>query len=139
MDKGISVTISGLPGKMANLIANRIIQDGIHTLLPFGLSDPVLYMGEYWTGAENRIVEYGTEEEVLKQKIDHPNLIAIDFTVPGAVNQNAEFYCKNGIPFVMGTTGGNRNLLKKTIKAMAITTTNFFRPTERYICGSFTT
>jgi 4-hydroxy-tetrahydrodipicolinate reductase len=41
----------------------------------------------------------------------YPGLIVIDFTHPNAVNLNAEMYQKNKLNFVMGTTGGNRDLL----------------------------
>lgn len=37
--------------------------------------------------------------------------IAVDFTQPSTANENAEFFCQAGIPFVMGTTGGNREAL----------------------------
>lgn len=46
--------------------------------------------------------------------------ISVDYTHPTAVNGNAEFYCSNGLPFVMGTTGGDRELLDATVKASAI-------------------
>ena len=36
-------------------------------------------------------------------------LIAVDYTHPSAVNANVEFYSKNGLNFVMGTTGGDRS------------------------------
>ena len=29
---------------------------------------------------------------------------------------NAELYCRVGVPFVMGTTGGDRDLLHKTVE-----------------------
>ena len=29
---------------------------------------------------------------------------------------NAELYCKLGLPFVMGTTGGDRHMLYKTVQ-----------------------
>jgi 4-hydroxy-tetrahydrodipicolinate reductase len=41
----------------------------------------------------------------------HPDMIIIDYTVPGAVNDNARFYIEHQAPFVMGTTGGNREML----------------------------
>ena len=43
-------------------------------------------------------------------------LVAIDFTHPTAVNKNAEWYAEVGLPFVMGTTGGDREALKKTVE-----------------------
>ncbi|GMH64590.1 hypothetical protein TL16_g03999 [Triparma laevis f. inornata] len=44
-----------------------------------------------------------------------PNLIAIDYTHPSAVNSNADYYAKNKIPFVMGTTGGDRDALISSV------------------------
>ena len=49
----------------------------------------------------------------LKKKF--PGFISIDFTHPSAVNSNAEFYVKHSLPFVMGTTGGNREKLEKSV------------------------
>jgi len=43
-------------------------------------------------------------------------IIAIDFTHPSAVNKNAEVYTELGLPFVMGTTGGDREALMKVVK-----------------------
>ncbi len=40
----------------------------------------------------------------------------MDFTHPNAVNENAQFYCENHIPFVMGTTGGRRDHLCRTVE-----------------------
>jgi len=40
--------------------------------------------------------------------------IVVDFTQPDAVNRNAQLYCRCETPFVMGTTGGDREVLIKT-------------------------
>ncbi|MDO9399740.1 MAG: dihydrodipicolinate reductase C-terminal domain-containing protein [bacterium] len=42
--------------------------------------------------------------------------LIVDFTQPNAVNANAELYCKYNIPFVMGTTGGDREKLAQVVK-----------------------
>ncbi|KAJ0046697.1 hypothetical protein Pint_05356 [Pistacia integerrima] len=56
-------------------------------------------------------------ENVLASVIDkYPNMIVVDYTVPSAVNDNAELYCKVGVPFVMGSTGGDRDKLYKTVE-----------------------
>jgi 4-hydroxy-tetrahydrodipicolinate reductase len=47
--------------------------------------------------------------------------LSVDFTHPSAVNPNAEFYCRAGLPFVMGTTGGDRRKLVDTVTASSIT------------------
>ncbi|MBW2664048.1 MAG: dihydrodipicolinate reductase, partial [Deltaproteobacteria bacterium] len=46
--------------------------------------------------------------------------ISVDYTHPLAVNSNAEFYCKHGLPFVMGTTGGERKLLEDKVRQSSI-------------------
>ena len=43
--------------------------------------------------------------------------VCIDFTHPSAVNGNAEWYVKHSLPFVMGTTGGDRAALEATVDA----------------------
>jgi 4-hydroxy-tetrahydrodipicolinate reductase len=47
-------------------------------------------------------------KDVLGQ---YPGLIVIDYTLPSAVNSNGHFYCEHNVPFVMGTTGGDREKL----------------------------
>uniref|UniRef100_A0A7S2PFN2 4-hydroxy-tetrahydrodipicolinate reductase n=1 Tax=Zooxanthella nutricula TaxID=1333877 RepID=A0A7S2PFN2_9DINO len=41
------------------------------------------------------------------------NLVIVDFTHPSAVNPNADIYSATKCPFVMGTTGGDRDKLMK--------------------------
>jgi len=49
-------------------------------------------------------------------KATYSNLVVIDYTLPMAVNGNAAFYCSNDVPFVMGTTGGDRVALVEDTK-----------------------
>jgi 4-hydroxy-tetrahydrodipicolinate reductase len=44
----------------------------------------------------------------------------VDYTHPEAVNDNTAFYCQNELPFVMGTTGGDRKLLSDTVESSPI-------------------
>lgn len=44
----------------------------------------------------------------IKRRCCGGRIVAIDYTHPTAVNDNAEFYAKHGLNFVMGTTGGDR-------------------------------
>ncbi|CAD7704983.1 unnamed protein product [Ostreobium quekettii] len=55
------------------------------------------------------------EDVLLKLKDDNPSLIIVDFTLPSAVNGNALLYTSLGIPFVMGTTGGDRQKLMEDV------------------------
>jgi len=53
--------------------------------------------------------------EALRPK--HDVVIAVDFTHPSAVNANADMYNACKLPFVMGTTGGDRERLAESTKA----------------------
>lgn len=44
----------------------------------------------------------------LRRRCAGGRIVVVDYTHPSAVNSNAEFYAKNGLNFVMGTTGGDR-------------------------------
>ena len=42
------------------------------------------------------------------------------FLITCVIADNAEFYCKRGLPFVMGTTGGDRDRLFKTVNESGV-------------------
>jgi 4-hydroxy-tetrahydrodipicolinate reductase len=56
--------------------------------------------------------------QVLKElQATHSDLIVIDYTLPSAVDENGQFYREHQVPFVMGTTGGDRETLLAETKA----------------------
>lgn len=108
----IRVMIAGLPGKMATLVAKYIEEAEDMELIGLALSEEL---------GELEIVN----KKILLRPLDwhrkiinetSPDII-VDFTLPGSVIRNAKLYsCECGIPFVMGTTGGDRKFLKKTVE-----------------------
>ena len=56
-------------------------------------------------------------EAIIKS---HEGFLSVDYTHPAAVNPNAEFYCDCNLPFVMGTTGGDRQKLEQTVVSSSI-------------------
>ena len=46
-----------------------------------------------------------------------PGFVVVDYTLPSIVNGNALFYCQHSLPFVMGTTGGDREKLLADVEA----------------------
>ncbi|MFP3980480.1 MAG: dihydrodipicolinate reductase [Desulfobacterales bacterium] len=114
----IQIMINGLPGNVATALAEHAIADSRFTLIEYSLTGPEITETEHRVKDRAiRLVSPQTRQEViraLKQTADE--LVAIDFTHPSAVNDNAAFYCENGIPFVMGTTGGDRDRLYETIR-----------------------
>ena len=125
-DKKVLVMVNGMPGPMATAAAEACLRKGLK-LSPIAMTGP-----DIEPGASIHVLDMVTEksskvnlirsdeiEELeagiagLKEACDL--LVAIDYTHPSAVNGNAKFYVKHGIPFVMGTTGGDREALMETV------------------------
>jgi 4-hydroxy-tetrahydrodipicolinate reductase len=114
----IVVIVNGLPGKMAREVCNQIV-NADNRGYNFSL------YGNSLTGPETQeeyvyinnfpvnLFKPDEKDNLAKQMAYHDYFfIAVDFSHPSAVIENAEWYCDNNIPFVMGTTGGNREQLK---------------------------
>ncbi len=114
----INIMINGLPGNVAKKMARFAISDDRFHVLAFSLTGQEI--------EEKTISIHQIEFELLKPDIRDnkikqiksrfANFIAIDYTHPTAVNSNAVFYTQNQIPFVMGTTGGDREQLEQLVK-----------------------
>ncbi len=118
----ISLMINGLPGKVAATIAAQAVKDDRFELLPFSLTGPEIEETE--TTIETVRVELiqpeNRADRIEKIKAAAPGLITVDYTHPTAVNSNCTFYCEHHLPFVMGTTGGDREKLFQTVRASSI-------------------
>lgn len=113
----IPVIVNGLPGNVTTMIARHMSADGRFRLLPISLTGPEISQREHRVGQlVCRLVPPEAHAAALAEtKAAHPELIAVDFTHPSAVNANARLYCAQGVPFVMGTTGGDRAALEQTV------------------------
>jgi len=112
-----TIIISGLPGKMATLVAETILKRDDMKLLREGLTGP--NQPQYFTTPAGYDFLLFTPErhftvlETWANSLTNP--IIVDFTQPDAVNRNAGLYCRFGSPFVMGTTGGDRKALEQIV------------------------
>ena len=119
----LRVMVNGMPGPMATAAAEASLRKGLE-LSPVAMTGPdvapcTITVTDSVTGksADVRLVPASQREELvsavegLKTACGPKNLIAIDFTHPSAVNANGKFYAEMNIPFVMGTTGGDREQL----------------------------
>jgi len=115
--KKIPIMINGLPGNVARTMAEAGIADERFLVIPFSLTgEDISESAMVVKNSEFLLVKPGTRDETIKEiKSQYPFFIAVDYTHPSAVNENAIFYTKNNIPFVMGTTGGNREELEQTV------------------------
>lgn len=48
---------------------------------------------------------------LLQIKQQYPGMIMVDYTLPDVIHEMADLYIKHKTPFVMGTTGGDRDKL----------------------------
>lgn len=114
----IKVMVNGLPGNMSAKAAEHILQDSSLKLIPYALTGPEIEATETQIGSEAvRLIKPDERQEMIESiKRSEGMVICVDYTHPSAVNDNAAFYCENGLPFVMGTTGGDRTRLMETVQ-----------------------
>jgi 4-hydroxy-tetrahydrodipicolinate reductase len=118
----IKVMVNGLPGNIARSVAGSLIADGRFELVPYSLTGPEIQETEYII--DNLVVKL-IQADQRNSQIENitqtaGEFLSVDYTHPSAVNPNAEFYCRWGLPFVMGTTGGDRQKLAATVAASSI-------------------
>ena len=118
----IKVMVNGLPGNVSQVVAAQILKDERFELIPYSLTGPEIQAPEYSLEAITmKLIQPDARtsqiEEVVKS---HRGFLSVDYTHPLAVNSNAEFYCGCGLPFVMGTTGGDRKKLEETVVSSSI-------------------
>ncbi|KAF0913362.1 hypothetical protein E2562_022164 [Oryza meyeriana var. granulata] len=111
------ILVNGCTGKMGVSVAQTATSSGLHLVpVSFGSRDNIdrtVRIGH----TDVQIYGPSAREDVLSSVIDEfPDVVVVDYTAPDSVNSNAELYCKLGLPFVMGTTGGNRQLLYKSVQ-----------------------
>ncbi len=122
MSEKIKVMINGVPGNVAVNTALFAIDDPRFEVVPFSMTGPEIEDSECEVkGVKIALVKPGERDEIIgKIKADHGPFITIDYTHPTAVNSNGEFYADNRLPFVMGTTGGDRELLVAKVESSDI-------------------
>lgn len=126
----VTIMVNGMPGPMATAAAEACLRKGLK-LSPVAMTGPdiepcTITVTDKVTGKSSdvRLIP-ATEVEELKAAIvgareaagGDKKLLAIDYTHPSAVNNNALFYIDNKLPFVMGTTGGDREKLVSDVNA----------------------
>ena len=113
-----NVMINGLPGNVAKMLVSHLTTHGGFNLVPYSLTGPEITKATYsgTDGTAIALVRPENRDAVIGQVKDQwGEFITIDYTHPTAVNENALFYCKHRIPFVMGTTGGDRKALEDSV------------------------
>ncbi len=114
----INLMINGLPGKVAETIAKAALKDKRFNPVRFSLTgQDIEETSIEIDGFEFSLVKPDARNRIIDEiKSEYPDFISIDYTHPSAVNPNAQFYVENSLPFVMGTTGGDRDRLEELVK-----------------------
>ncbi|KAG9446730.1 hypothetical protein H6P81_012858 [Aristolochia fimbriata] len=111
------IMVNSCTGKMGRAVAEAAVNAGLQLVpVTFGAAqdlDKIVDVG----GTKVRVHDPSQGEHVLSSVCNEfQDVIVVDYTLPSAVNANADLYCKLGVPFVMGTTGGDRERLYKTVQ-----------------------
>jgi 4-hydroxy-tetrahydrodipicolinate reductase len=121
----LRIMVNGMPGPMATAAAEACLRKGL-SLAPVAMTGPAIEpttitVKDAVTGRSSDVrlipaTDDGREEIVsalagIRAAVGQNNVLAIDYTHPSAVNDNAIFYAEHSLPFVMGTTGGDRDKL----------------------------
>jgi 4-hydroxy-tetrahydrodipicolinate reductase len=114
----IKLMVNGLPGNMAANVAKHAIEDNRFELITLSLTGPEITDTETVINSVSfdLIQPQDRDQSILAIKDKEGLFLSVDYTHPSAVNSNAEFYCQHGLPFVMGTTGGDRQDLEETVR-----------------------
>ncbi|KAL3700981.1 hypothetical protein R1sor_019003 [Riccia sorocarpa] len=106
------IMINDCNGRMGRAVAEAAIGAGVK-IAPYTITGgPVSEEPLDILGTKIKVCGKADREEVLDLvRKQYSGVVMVDYTVPDAVNENAEFYCKYNLPFVMGTSGGDRERL----------------------------
>ncbi|PPD85358.1 hypothetical protein GOBAR_DD17704 [Gossypium barbadense] len=116
-DIAIPIMVNGCTGKMGKSVIQAADSAGLY-VVPVSF-DAEKKSGQTVEACGKKILVHGPSdrESILASVFqEYPSLIVVDYTVPATINDNAELYGKVGVPFVMGTTGGDRDQLYKTVE-----------------------
>ncbi len=118
----IKVMINGLPGNMACNVVRHTLDDDRFEVIPFSLTGPEITETE--TTVDNLsigLIQPADRDRAIMAVIEKEGkFLSVDYTHPSAVNSNSQFFCKHHLPFVMGTTGGDRKALEDTVRASSV-------------------
>ena len=118
----IKIMVNGIPGNMAANVAKHALNDERFEVIAYSLTGPEIAETQNTIDSLNinLIPPEKSKQAIAKITDSEGAFISVDYTHPLAVNSNARFYCEHNLPFVMGTTGGDRKLLEDTVTKSSI-------------------
>ena len=115
-----AVFINSCTGKMGQAVGEAARRAGLE-LIPYtfaSTADGDRSKTVQVAGRSITVVPPGpARAELVKQlQQQHPNMITVDYTVPDVIHEMVDFYVQHRMPFVMGTTGGDRERINQQVK-----------------------
>ncbi len=117
--KAPQIMVNGLPGSMASGVAQRVYQSEDLKLHLHGIGSPNR-SGSHFHNADPTLQDGIAPHVLVLPPKEYPladlPTLAVDYTSPKTIHDMVDFYCENTIPFVMGTTGGDREALEQRVR-----------------------
>eukprot|EP00798_Chlamydomonas_sp_ICE-L_P022260 gene22260-29330_t len=112
------ILVSSGTGKMGKSVSEAVLRAGAE-LVPYTMCAPVsgqthIEIGGVQLQMLGDLAERKAIVPELKKR--YPNLICVDYTQPDCIHEMVDFYVDNKLPFVMGTTGGDRDAIAKQVE-----------------------
>lgn len=107
----LAVVVSDCSGKMGGAVAEAVARRPGCVLVPEGFTGRAGGQTLEVGGVEVRahcFSECDPAAVLARLKEEYPRLVCVDYTVPDVVETMNATYSAAGVPFVMGTTGGDR-------------------------------
>jgi 4-hydroxy-tetrahydrodipicolinate reductase len=115
--------VNSCTGKMGRSVAEAAIRAGVE-VVPFTLC------GEREAAAGGSVEVMGQQLQLVgpsgrdatleRLRAQYPQLMAVDYTVPDVIHEMCDVYVRHQLPFVMGTTGGDRSKLASDVKGAGL-------------------
>ncbi|GFR50212.1 hypothetical protein Agub_g12389 [Astrephomene gubernaculifera] len=117
------IMVNSCTGKMGHSAAESLVMHGF-PLIPHtfsGLSVGVAVKNIGVRGVPVQLVGKAKRQAALDSlKSQYPRMMVVDFTLAHCVEDHAQFYADNGLPFIMGTTGGDRQRMREAVEAAGV-------------------
>eukprot|EP00878_Enallax_costatus_P002429 GHUV01002606.1.p1 GENE.GHUV01002606.1~~GHUV01002606.1.p1 ORF type:complete len:316 (+),score=79.39 GHUV01002606.1:67-1014(+) len=114
-----ALMVNSCTGKMGRSVAEAAVRAGLE-LVPYtlcGAKEAADTPSIEIAGQTLQLVGPDTRDDLIQQaQQQYPALIMVDYTVPDVIHEMANLYIKHRTPFVMGTTGGDREKLAEDVK-----------------------
>jgi 4-hydroxy-tetrahydrodipicolinate reductase len=116
------ILLSGLPGRMCSEVGRLLLEHPQEfPLADFALTGPEIHDEPIALGARRlRAITPARRAELAEALNGRGDLLAVDFSLPDAIEENVAFFCAHRIPFVMGTTGGNGAAIRRQVEKAGI-------------------